>query len=102
MQSELGFLGNVKVFGGSDLSLSANSKVVIIAAGARKTPGESLKDLAQKNIDIVSKLISKIIFYSPDCVILVVTSPSDIISFVIWKLSGFPKHRIIGEIIYIQ
>lgn len=96
LQSGLGFLSNVKVFGGSDLSFSANSKVVIIAAGARKVEGESTKDLTQRNIDIVGKLISKIVQFSPDCVMLILTSPSDIISFAVWKLSGFPKHRIIG------
>lgn len=92
----LGFSCNVKVNGGSDLSLSANSKVVVIAAGARKLEGESTKDLVQRNIEIVGKWIPKIVYYSPDAVILVVTSPSDIVAFAVWKLSGFPKHKIIG------
>lgn len=96
MKCGLGFVNNVKVNGGSDMSMSANSKVVVIAVGARKLVVENTKDLAQRNIDSIAKLIPKIVQFSPDAVIVVVTSPSDIISFAVWKLTGFPKHRIIG------
>lgn len=91
-----GFSNNVKVNGGSDLSASVNSKVVVIAVGARKLESDNVKDLVQRNINIVGRLIPKIVQFSPEAVIVVVTSPSDIISFVTWKLTGFPKQRIIG------
>lgn len=90
------FMKNASIIGGADFSLSTGSKVIIYAAGAKPKEGESRLDLVQKNVDILRTLIPRLIRYSPDAILLIVSSPSDILAFVAWKLTGLPKHRVLG------
>lgn len=91
------YLKNKKISGGSDLSLSSKSNLIIFTAGARKKEGESQLDLAQKNVEILKVLIPRLVHYSPDAVLLVVTTPCDILAYVAWKMSGLPKNRVIAS-----
>lgn len=97
MQHGSFYLKNKKIFGGSDLSLSAKSNLIIFAAGSRKIEGESQLDLVKKNVDILKVLIPRLVHYSPDAVLLVVSTPCDILAYVAWKMSGLPKSRVIGS-----
>ncbi|GAB1292124.1 L-lactate dehydrogenase C chain [Apodemus speciosus] len=78
-------------------SVSANSKLVIITAGARMAPGESRLTLLDRNVDIMKAIIPDIVKNSPDCKILIVTNPVDILTYVVWKISGFSVGRVIGS-----
>lgn len=80
-----------------DFAVSAGSRLCIITAGARQRPGESRLDLVQRNTDIYKGIIPKLIEHSPDTMLLVVSNPVDILTYVAWKLSGLPKHRVIGS-----
>uniref|UniRef100_A0A069DS47 L-lactate dehydrogenase n=1 Tax=Panstrongylus megistus TaxID=65343 RepID=A0A069DS47_9HEMI len=97
LQHGIAFMPRVKIFGGSDYSMTKDSKVCIISAGARQQVGESRLDLLAKNFEIFKKIIPEIVKYSPDVIILVVSNPVDILSYVTWKLSGLPHHRVIGS-----
>lgn len=80
-----------------DFSVSAGSRLCIITAGARQRPGESRLDLVQRNTDIFKGIIPKLVENSPNTILLVVSNPVDILTYVAWKLSGLPKHRVIGS-----
>lgn len=90
------FVRPVKIYTG-DYSDCKDSDIVIITAGANQKPGETRLDLVQKNTAIFKSIVSQIVKYNSDCIILVVTNPVDILTYVTYKISGFPKNRIIGS-----
>uniref|UniRef100_G1TAJ3 L-lactate dehydrogenase n=2 Tax=Oryctolagus cuniculus TaxID=9986 RepID=G1TAJ3_RABIT len=91
------FLRTPKIVSGKDYSVTANSKLVIITAGARQQEGESRLNLVQRNVNIFKFIIPNVVKYSPHCKLLVVSNPVDILTYVAWKISGFPKNRVIGS-----
>ncbi|KAI1903996.1 hypothetical protein AGOR_G00001140 [Albula goreensis] len=91
------FLRTPKIVADKDYSVTAHSKVVVVTAGARQQEGESRLNLVQRNVNIFKFIIPNIVKYSPHCIILVVSNPVDILTYVAWKLSGFPRHRVIGS-----
>ncbi|XP_044536008.1 L-lactate dehydrogenase A chain [Gracilinanus agilis] len=91
------FLKTPKIVSSKDYSVTANSKLVVITAGARQQEGESRLNLVQRNVNIFKFIIPNIVKYSPNCKLLVVSNPVDILTYVAWKLSGFPKNRVIGS-----
>ncbi|XP_012502247.1 PREDICTED: L-lactate dehydrogenase A-like 6B [Propithecus coquereli] len=80
-----------------DYHITANSNLVIITAGARQEKGETRLNLVQRNVTIFKAMISSVVQYSPLCKIIVVSNPVDILTYVAWKLSTFPKNRVIGS-----
>ncbi|XP_075858958.1 L-lactate dehydrogenase A-like 6B [Microcebus murinus] len=80
-----------------DYSVTACSNLVIITAGARQEKGETRLNLVQRNVAIFKSMISSIIQYSPHCKMIIVSNPVDILTYVAWKLSTFPKNRVIGS-----
>ncbi|XP_036399620.1 L-lactate dehydrogenase A chain-like [Megalops cyprinoides] len=91
------FLRTPKIVADKDYSVTAHSKVVVVTAGARQQEGESRLNLVQRNVNIFKFIIPNIVKYSPHCIILIVSNPVDILTYVAWKLSGFPRHRVIGS-----
>lgn len=59
----------------ADYSVTANSKLVIITAGARQQEGESRLNLVQRNVNIFKFIIPNVVKHSPDCKLLVVSNP---------------------------
>ncbi|XP_036776036.1 L-lactate dehydrogenase C chain isoform X1 [Manis pentadactyla] len=91
------FFNTPKITSGKDYAISANSKLVIVTAGARQQEGETRLDLVQRNVNIMKSIIPTIVHHSPDCKILIVSNPVDILTYVVWKLSGLPETRVIGS-----
>ncbi|XP_015989824.1 L-lactate dehydrogenase A chain isoform X1 [Rousettus aegyptiacus] len=91
------FLKTPKIVSGKDYNVTANSKLVIITAGARQQEGESRLNLVQRNVNIFKFIIPNVVKYSPNCKLLIVSNPVDILTYVAWKISGFPKNRVIGS-----
>lgn len=91
------FLRTPKIVSGKDYSVTANSKLVIITAGARQQEGESRLNLVQRNVNIFKFIVPNVVKYSPNCKLLIVSNPVDILTYVAWKISGFPKNRVIGS-----
>ncbi|MFL0582172.1 malate dehydrogenase [Solibacillus silvestris] len=90
-----GFDSYVK--GSSDYEDTANSDVVLITAGVARKPGMSRDDLVQINQGIMKAVASEIARTSPDATIIVLTNPVDAMTYTVFKESGFPKHRVIGQ-----
>ncbi|XP_075998364.1 L-lactate dehydrogenase B-B chain isoform X1 [Genypterus blacodes] len=91
------FLKTPKIVADKDYSVTANSRIVVVTAGVRQQEGESRLNLVQRNVKIFMHIIPQIIRYSPECIIIVVSNPVDVLTYVTWKLSGLPKHRVIGS-----
>ncbi|XP_059130016.1 L-lactate dehydrogenase C chain-like [Peromyscus eremicus] len=91
------FFNTPKITYGKDYSVTANSKLVIVTAGARQKVGETRLDLVQRNVVIMKSIIPSIVQNSPDCKILIVSNPVDILTYVVWKISGLPPTRVIGS-----
>ncbi|XP_074259204.1 LOW QUALITY PROTEIN: L-lactate dehydrogenase A-like 6B [Saimiri boliviensis] len=80
-----------------DYRVTADSNLVIITAGACQEKGETCLNLVQRNVAIFKLMISSIVQYSPLCKLIIVSNPVDILTYVAWKLSAFPKNRVIGS-----
>ena len=76
---------------------TANSDIIIITAGLAQKPGETRLDLVDKNYNIFKNFIPTLANLSPNSILLVVSNPVDILAYMTYKLSGFPKNRVIGS-----
>ncbi|MDD3619926.1 MAG: malate dehydrogenase [Desulfobulbaceae bacterium] len=85
-----------KIIGSNDYADTADSDVVIITAGLARKPGMSRDDLLAKNVAIVKSCAESAIKYSPNCFMIVVTNPIDAMVYTAFKVSGLPRHRIVG------
>jgi L-lactate dehydrogenase len=70
---------------------------VIITAGAKQKIGQSRMDLAAANMTICQSLIPKLMAVAPEAVLLVVTNPVDVITYVTLRISGLPARRVLGS-----
>lgn len=85
------------VIGTADYADTKDSDLVIITAGIARKPGMSRDDLVQTNQKIMKSVTAEIVNYSPDSTILVLTNPVDAMTYTVFKASGFPKERVIGQ-----
>lgn len=74
-----------------------NSDIVIITAGIGPKPGETRLDIINKNISIFKSMVPQIVKYNPNATLLVVSNPVDVLTYITYKLSGFPSSRVIGS-----
>ena len=86
----------VEVSGTNDFSDIKGSKVVVIIAGLPRKPGMTREDLLHKNSDIVKSVCRNIKEHAPDAVVIVVTNPMDMMTWVAHKELGFPRGRVMG------
>lgn len=90
------FVKPVEVTAGDYID-TKDSDIIIITAGAAQREGESRLDLIGRNLSIFKSIIPEIVKYSPNSILLVVSNPVDILTYITYKLSGFPKERVIGS-----
>ncbi|HET6785369.1 MAG TPA: L-lactate dehydrogenase [Erysipelotrichaceae bacterium] len=76
---------------------TVGSDLIIITAGIGPKPGESRLDILNKNIPIFKDIVPKLAQFSPEAIFLVVSNPVDILTYITYKFSGFPSHRVIGS-----
>ncbi|KAL7160347.1 hypothetical protein ABFS83_01G088700 [Erythranthe nasuta] len=97
LQHAAAFLPRTKIHASIDYADTADSDLCIITAGARQNPGESRLNLLQRNVALFRHIVPPLAKYSPESIILVVSNPVDVLTYVAWKLSGFPANRVIGS-----
>ncbi|EPB65942.1 lactate/malate dehydrogenase, NAD binding domain protein [Ancylostoma ceylanicum] len=78
-------------------AITAGSKVCVITAGARQREGETRLALVQRNVEIFKGIVPQLVKYSPNTIIMVVSNPVDVLTYVTWKISGLPKERVFGS-----
>ena len=89
-------LFDAKITGTNSYEATAGSDVVIITAGLARKPGMSRDDLMKTNAGIVKSCAEQVAKHSPDAVIIVVSNPLDVMTYVAKRASGFPKNRVLG------
>jgi malate dehydrogenase len=75
---------------------TANSDVVVITSGVPRKPGMSRDDLLQTNYKIMQSVTEQIAKYSPNTIIVPVANPLDAMAQAVFRISGFPRERVIG------
>ena len=91
------FLKTPKIVSSKDYCVTAKFKLVIITTQARQQEGESRLSLVQRNVNIFKFILPNIMKYSPHCKLLIVSNAVGILTYVAWKISGFPKSQVIGS-----
>lgn len=85
-----------KILGTNDYADTAGSDIVVITAGRPRTPGMSRTDLIQTNAPIVAKAATKAIAHSPNAILLIVTNPLDVMTYIAWQVTKIEPFRIMG------
>jgi malate dehydrogenase len=84
------------VIGTNDYKDTANSDIVVITAGLPRKPGMSRDDLLNTNYNIMKAVVGEVVKHSPNCILIIVSNPLDAMAQAAYKLSGFPRERVIG------
>jgi malate dehydrogenase len=87
---------DVKIKGTNDYADTANSDLVVMTAGFPRKPGMSRDDLLKANYDVIKATTAQVAKHSPNCILIVVTNPLDAMAQTAYKVSGFPKNRVMG------
>jgi malate dehydrogenase len=87
---------DTRLSGGTDYGLTDGSDIVIVTAGLARKPGMSRDDLLKKNAEIVQGVAREIASRCPEAIVLVVSNPLDVMSYVTLKTTGFDRKRVIG------
>ena len=85
-----------RLVGTNDYRDSADSDIVVITAGLPRKPGMSRDDLLMKNYEIVKGVTEQVVKVSPQCILIVVSNPLDAMVQTAYRISGFPRNRVIG------
>lgn len=85
-----------KITGSHDVSVIAGAEVVVVTAGFPRKPGMDRMDLLRKNVEIASASGMAIKEHAPDAIVIVVTNPLDVMTWVVQQNTGFPAHRVVG------
>ncbi len=87
---------DARVLGTNDYADTQGSDIVVITAGLARKPGMSRDDLLNKNHQIIKGVTEQVVKFSPDCIIIPVTNPLDAMCQVVYRVSGFPRERVVG------
>lgn len=85
-----------KAIGTNSYDVTANSDIILITAGIARKPGMSRDDLQATNANIVKSCTEQAVAKSPQAIIIVVSNPLDVMTYVAMKVSSFERHRVIG------
>ncbi len=89
-------LFDTRIIGANDYGPTEGSEIVVITSGLPRKPGMSRDDLREKNVEIAKLVTAEVVKASPDSIIIMVANPLDVMSWVAYKVSGFPKSRVMG------
>ncbi len=89
------FLENCDIYAG-DYRDAVDSQFVIITCGVGRKPGQDRLELVQTNIKIIESVASRIVKYAPNAIYIIVANPVDILTYAFLKITGLPKHQVLG------
>jgi malate dehydrogenase len=87
---------DVKITGTNGYDETANSDIVVITAGIARKPGMSRDDLLMTNYEVIKGVTEQVAKRSPNAILILVTNPLDAMCWTAFKVSGFPRERVIG------
>ena len=82
---------------GTIADVGQDADIVIITAGAAQKSGESRLNLVERNVSLFKGLLTDVVKYCPNAILLIVSNPVDVMTYVTLKISGFPSSRVIGS-----
>ena len=85
-----------RVIGANDYEMAAGSELFVVTAGIPRKPGMSRDDLVKTNADIVKSVSQEIKRVAPDSIVIVVSNPLDVMTWVAKEVTGFPRERVMG------
>ncbi|MCW5853401.1 MAG: malate dehydrogenase [Anaerolineae bacterium] len=86
-----------RILGTTDYGPTEGSDVIVFTGGFPRKPGMSREDLVAKNEEVVVDVMNEIKRSSPNAIVIMVTNPLDTMAYVAYKMSGFPRSRILGQ-----
>ena len=93
----LQFTPMATIEGSDDLGICGDADVVVMTAGAKQKPGQTRMDLAGANAELCKKLVPELVRLAPQAIVLLVTNPVDVMTYITHKLSGLPARRVFGS-----
>ncbi len=87
---------DTKLTGHNELDAMAGSDLIIITAGVPRKPGMSRSDVLDVNVPVVTEIVDEAVRSAPEAMILMVTNPVDVLTYVAWKRSGWKRNRVFG------
>ena len=87
---------DTRVTGGSDYALISDSDLIIVTAGLPRKPGMSRSDVLGSNIPIIDGIVDAAMKYAPDCILLFITNPVDVITYYAQQKTGWSRNRVFG------
>ena len=87
---------DTRVIGSNSYKESAGSDIVVITAGIARKPGMTREQLQETNAGIVKGVTEAVVAQSPQAILIIVSNPLDVMTYVAYKVSGFERHRVIG------
>ena len=85
-----------RIAGSASYEIIRGARVVVVTAGLARKPGMSRSDLLEANAKIIGSIIPQVTAHCPDAVLITVTNPLDTMTYLAWKLSGWPAERVMG------
>lgn len=90
------FTQSVRISAGDSFELVKDAKIVVLSPGIAQKIGQSRSELLDVNVKIFKEIIPQIVKYNKDCILLIVTNPLDVLTYLAYKLSGFSACRVFG------
>ena len=97
MTAELFEVADIDITGSNDYKDMAGSDVVVVIGGLGRKPGMTRLDLQEKNENIIREICESIVEYAPKSLVLMVTNPVDVMTYLAWKVTGFQSSRVFGQ-----
>ena len=91
------FVSPVRIGGGDDPAVCAGADVIVVTAGAKQHPGQTRLDLAAANASLVTRALPALVERAPDALVLIVTNPVDVVTFVAQEATEHPAGRVFGS-----
>jgi len=85
------------VTGGSDPALLTDSELVIVTAGSPRKPGMSRSDVLEVNRTVIDTVVDQVLEHAPNCLLMLVTNPVDVLTWYAWKRTGWDRRRVFGQ-----
>jgi len=86
-----------RLTGGADPALLAGSDLVIVTAGSPRKPGMSRSDVLNVNRAVIDSIVDQVLEHAPDCMLMLVTNPVDVLTWHAWKRTGWDRRRVFGQ-----
>ena len=91
------FVPMANLTGSDDITVTANSDLLVVTAGAKQKPGQTRLELAEINVAMCRELLPRLVALSPSATLLMVTNPVDVLTYAATQFSGLPTAHVIGS-----